>query len=470
MAIELLVELGHRWNDSDSLELLHWLVVAGELTAAARLVETNADSLAVSMVEEILATGAGAAKKAAKYVKQFGLSDRFAGIEIKQRKGKARRNTAQPARTTPTDLPIFCLPTSVTVRDVSTPEQLDACTEALRGETVDDSHNGAVLCAIDAEWEPFGSGQAPTKVSLLQLATVDHGVFLIDMLALAANDSAELQAFWRVLSNEVVVIGFGMSGDLTRLCQSYPQLSRCLYQAVELQKLINALIATNVLHKTIGRGLGAACQVLLGADVSKAEQTSHWGNRPLSAAQRQYAATDAYVLLPLLAAALRALVGGGAKATADVFLSAHTLSESLAQVSQSLCKWVRPVAASVVHTGSRPGSDSTLSRPQLPTLGRVGVTEALRNLGLVDICPAFKSDEGDAQGHPGVMCKTIALLAHESEVLLCVLRLGQRLQISRCASAFGLRRTDVRMAREDELTDMVGYPRGSIGPVGTRHG
>eukprot|EP01043_Picozoa_sp_COSAG02_P037315 COSAG02_NODE_2790_length_8022_cov_52.613783_8_plen_74_part_00 len=26
------------------------------------------------------------------------------------------------------------------------------------------------------------------------------------------------------------------------------------------------------------------------------------------------------------------------------------------------------------------------------------------------------------------------------------------------------------MAREDELTDMVGYPRGSIGPVGTRHG
>ena len=28
----------------------------------------------------------------------------------------------------------------------------------------------------------------------------------------------------------------------------------------------------------------------------------------------------------------------------------------------------------------------------------------------------------------------------------------------------------MRMAREDELTDLVGYPRGSIGPVGSRHG
>ena len=477
MAIELLVELQHRWNEATAIELLHWLVASGELTAAACLVETNVDSLAVSMIEEILATGAGAAKKAAKYVKQFGLSEQFAGIQTKPKKGKkhggANGNgngnsngpTAQPALAATAELPMFRLPASVVVHDVSTLEQLDACTAALRGASDESGESGTILCALDAEWEPFGSAETPTKVSLLQLATAEHGVFLIDMLALAATDSDELQAFWHVLSNEVVVVGFGVLGDLTRISQSYPQLSRCLYQTVELQKVINALVASNVVHETVGRGLGGASQVLLAADISKAEQTSHWGSRPLSASQRQYAAIDAYVLLPLLVAALRALVGVGTKTAVDDLMSAHTttLPESLAQVSQSVLKWVRPVAASV--------ADAPPPRSHLPPLGKAGVSEALRNLGLLDLCPVFRSDAEDgAQGQPGIMCKTIALLAHETEVLLCVLRLSQRLHISRCASAFGLRRTDVRMAREDELTDMVGYPRGSIGPVGARHG
>ena len=478
MAVELLAELGHSWSENDALELLHWLVGGGELTAAACVAKTK-DTLAVSMIEEILATGAGASKKAAKYVKQFGLSDRFAGIQAKQRRGKPHGNAhaegsgAQSGggRAAAAEIEMFSLPPCVPITDVSTIEQLSACTAALSGD-IDGGSAGGVVCAIDAEWEPFSSSEPPTKVSLLQLATADQ-IFLVDMLAVATTDSEELQAFWHVLCTEILVVGFGISGDLTRICQSYPQLSRCFHRSVELQKVINALIASNVLDESVGRGLGGACQALLHKDVSKAEQTSHWGNRPLSASQRQYAATDAYVLLPLLVAALRALVGDKAAGLGQQSAesSSRLLSESLASVSQSLLKWVRPVTVSSSLTSGH--GEDILSRNQLAPLGRAGVTKALSNLGLLESCPLFKSDGGDSSDSPGgsgVMCKTIALLAFESEVLLCVLRLGQRLQISRCASAIGLRRTDVRMCREDELVDMVGYPRGSIGPIGSRNG
>ena len=307
--------------------------------------------------------------------------------------------------------------------------------------------------------QPFGSNQQPTKVSLLQIAT-SAKVFLVDMLTLAEHDSDELQAFWHVLSTEIIVVGFGVSGDLTRICQSYPQLSRCLHRAVELQKVLNALISSGALDDSVGRGLGATCQALLGSDVSKTEQTSHWGTRPLTASQRTYAATDAYVLLPLLDAALRAMVGGGGLPAGE------SLAGSLVKVSQSILKWVRPVAVAQLTAG---GEGPSI--PQLPPLGRAGVCNGLQKLGLRETCPVFESDNPPEELKPlGIMCKTIALLAHESEVLLCVLKLGCRLQVSRCAAAVGLRRTDVRMAREDELVDTVGYPRGSIGPVGARNG
>ena len=42
-----------------------------------------------------------------------------------------------------------------------------------------------------------------------------------------------------------------------------------------------------------GRGLSTLSGLMLHARVDKAQQTSHWGNRPLSAAQHAYAAVDA---------------------------------------------------------------------------------------------------------------------------------------------------------------------------------
>ena len=236
-------------------------------------------------------------------------------------------------------------------------------------------------------------------MSLLQIATSGK-VFLVDMLTLAKDDSDELQGFWHVLSTEILVVGFGIGGDLTRICQSYPQLSRCFHRAVELQKVLNALISSGALADSGSRGLGATCKALLGSDVSKTEQTSHWGTRPLTASQRTYAATDAYVLLPLLEAALRAMVGGGATAVGG------SLEDSLAAVSQSILKWVRPVAVALVTAG---GEGPTI--PQLPALGRAGVCSGLQTLGLEQTCPVFESGNPPKELKPlGIMCKTIALV------------------------------------------------------------
>eukprot|EP01047_Picozoa_sp_COSAG01_P050584 COSAG01_NODE_5127_length_4469_cov_4.479405_1_plen_71_part_00 len=35
----------------------------------------------------------------------------------------------------------------------------------------------------------------------------------------------------------VLVVGFGIDGDLKRLCASYPWLSRCFRRVIELQKV-----------------------------------------------------------------------------------------------------------------------------------------------------------------------------------------------------------------------------------------
>ena len=205
--------------------------------------------LQLSLVEEVLASQGS--KKAKRFVKEFGLEEQFPALagggggakgkgmgngkgtklqkqEQEQQRARAERNALADAA----PLPAFALPTDVVVVYVDRAELLRGCTAALSEEAA----RGSGLCAVDAEWEPFRSGEAPTKVSLLQIATPTH-VFLVDLLLLAATDSDELQAFWRVLTREIAIIGFGLGGDLKRICHSYPQLSRCLHRVVELQRV-----------------------------------------------------------------------------------------------------------------------------------------------------------------------------------------------------------------------------------------
>ena len=312
----------------------------------------------------------------------------------------------------------------------------------------------------------------------------------------------------------------------------------------------------------------------------------------MSNAQRVYAATDAYVLLPLLEALLRSLkavsAGAGGRDVGDkegdggvTCVGTATLTETMDAlpsplesdatitdgtaalsaatsvgaargllVFEGIRRWVRPLSVSMVSAaastlaagtgagagvgaggrkeggngrgkgggkcGGKSGGKSGDVLEAMEAMGRSDVAAALRGLGLGQSADRIHQSSkgmggmngvgglrvgsggetsgdgtggvgggggggdgdggddygekgGDQGGTKGIMVKTLCLIARESEVVLCVLRLDRRLQVSKCASAMGVRRCDIRMAREEELVMQCGYRRGSIGPVGSRN-
>ena len=333
-------------------------------------------------------------------------------------------------------------------------------------------------------------------------------------------------------------------------------------------------------------GLDKLCRTLLLQSVDKSMQMSNWEDRPMSNAQRVYAATDAYVLLPLLEALLRSLkavsAGAGGRDVGDkegdggvTCVGTATLTETMDAlpsllesdatitdgtaalnaaasvgddargllVFEGIRRWVRPLSVSMVSSaastlaagagagvgaggrkdggngsgkgggkcGGKSGGGGDVLEA-MEAMGRSDVAAALRGLGLGQSADRIHQSSkgmggmngvgglrvgsggetggdgtggggggdgdggddygekgGDQGGTKGIMVKTLCLIARESEVVLCVLRLDRRLQVSKCASAMGVRRCDIRMAREEELVMQCGYRRGSIGPVGSRN-
>ena len=490
VAVELLHSVGARWGASqvslaEGTELIHWLVLQSEHTCAA-LVVGNQLQLQVALVEAIL--GCGGVKKAAKFVVDFNLQSKFPAVDVLGKRGKQNKRpltvVALPVLQKPSSARCYTVPNDVVTHYIVTPAELTECTQELL-------KRGGV-CAVDAEWEPFSADQKePSPVSLLQIAIPAGKIWLLDMLALASADTTggrlALEQFWRIFtSSELVVVGFGLAGDLGRLCSSYPTLlrSRCCHRALELQHILEVL-RRRVTTSPMPKGLQGVCKLLLGHDVDKSEQTSHWGQRPLSDKQKQYAATDAHVLLPLLVAALRAVdtdADASEQNFADLLPSATPveLEFAIQKVAAELERWERPVS---VHSSSTFALDAQQREP----LGRVGVQSALGALGLGAKLTMREDDKRLPLS--ALHCKTIALIAHESQLLLCVLAMDnsldsdpgpdqddstasrsdvRRLQLSLCAAALGLRRADVRMLGSDELVAVVGYPRGAVGPIGAR--
>jgi hypothetical protein len=60
--------------------------------------------------------------------------------------------------------------------------------------------------SVDAEWEPYSGSDAPSPVSILQVATVER-VWIVDCLALASPQSAALRRFWGAAVVAAVVLG-----------------------------------------------------------------------------------------------------------------------------------------------------------------------------------------------------------------------------------------------------------------------
>ncbi|KAI0227147.1 3'-5' exonuclease domain-containing protein [Lamellibrachia satsuma] len=185
----------------------------------------------------------------------------------------------------------------------------------------DISQPGTIV-GLDAEWRP-GFGQATvSRMALLQLATAQH-VFLLDMLTLTdvLTDHDWNALAEQLFANEhVLIVGYGISGDIQVLMKTYPCMKDALKMTksvIDLQKIYeqirkvqpdafssshhdNSCIVDDVTTAAVatpGRGLSELVRQCLGRPLDKQQQLSDWERRPLRQNQIVYAALDAYCLL-----------------------------------------------------------------------------------------------------------------------------------------------------------------------------
>jgi len=166
---------------------------------------------------------------------------------------------------------------------------LERLLEALRPEPV---------VALDTESNSFHVYRE--RVCLLQLSTRQQD-FVVDPLAV------DVQPLGALLCDGRETVLHGADYDVRCLRREY---------GWRLPRLFDTMIAARRLGRT-GLGLSALVEQRFGVRLSKANQRSDWGRRPLSPDQIAYAALDTHFLLPL-AEGLRAELGEKGEAEAAV--------------------------------------------------------------------------------------------------------------------------------------------------------
>jgi ribonuclease D len=150
---------------------------------------------------------------------------------------------------------------------------------------VEDLRREPVL-ALDTESNSFHVYRE--RVCLIQLSTAAQD-YVVDPLAV------DVRPLGAVLCDGRELVLHGADYDVRCLKREY---------GWRLPRLFDTMAAARRLGRP-GLGLSALVQEAFGARLSKANQRSDWGRRPLSADQLAYAALDTHYLLPL-AAQLRA--------------------------------------------------------------------------------------------------------------------------------------------------------------------
>eukprot|EP01062_Namystynia_karyoxenos_P066326 TRINITY_DN60291_c0_g1_i1.p1 TRINITY_DN60291_c0_g1~~TRINITY_DN60291_c0_g1_i1.p1 ORF type:complete len:743 (+),score=179.05 TRINITY_DN60291_c0_g1_i1:74-2302(+) len=152
----------------------------------------------------------------------------------------------------------------------------------------------ADLVGFDQEADPYGLRQ----VSLLQISTA-RCCLLIDLLVIARDPDAvtELDGFLRPLMADpgVLKLGVGITEDfamLRRQC-AWPCFMQPILGVVNVRKVFNDINHWHAPGMQVG--LASLTAYCLGRVLSKDQQVSAWGRRPLNAMQLEYAALDAAV-------------------------------------------------------------------------------------------------------------------------------------------------------------------------------
>ena len=197
---------------------------------------------------------------------------------------------------------------------------------AAPGEAAAWAASAGGACGLDAEWAPGaarpagGRGARGSPAALvLQVAFSSRAsaegarIFVVDLLGASQALRGEVRSFLeRVLADtRLAKLGFGVRADLLALSCALCECPACRparddaappAQHLDLAGLAAPGTLFDLSQWTPRRrgGLAGLTRALLGRHLDKTMQTSDWAARPLSAAQVEYAAADAAVLLDLL--------------------------------------------------------------------------------------------------------------------------------------------------------------------------
>ena len=283
------------------------------------------------------------------------------------------------------------------------------------------------VVGVDSEWKPKferkGQGAPAAPVALVQLA-VPGSVFLVDALVPAA-----LEALAAILSDaRARKLGFGIKEDLRRLAQVVPALEAGMPNVVDLGDLWGAVKP----EPRPKGGLAGMCRAVLGKPLDKSQQLTDWEQRPLTAAQIEYAALDAIVCIDLW----QALVG-----------SEGERSKAAREVAFDFAPSRRPRQLG-------PDDVQAFLRAQ-------GLAEGL----LVERVPRSPGGRGavpEGAGQDIQVLKSIAVMPP------CILLLNSNEKACFRAVEAALERGEVRLASPEECVRVFGYRVGSMPPFGHR--
>ena len=336
--------------------------------------------------------------------------------------------------------------------------------ETLAEVSGDIARQQPLVVAVDCEWRPE-QDRARNPVALCQLAWAGH-VCLVDLVSLAPSEA--LSDFFRLCFSGIVV-GWGLDNDLQRLDETLG------HPFTQLGRAFTGLRTIDLIPLLRGGSLMNAVRRFLRIDLDKTMQTSDWQTRPLTASQLEYAAADAYIILPLLC---RVCGGSSGGPTAAELLCSDTtiLADALSKlpVGTAVTPWhdlrlpPRNLAGTVVASPTKPAQPFQSDVPcrpstfgvELPALRVADVSAALMQLGFEH--PDVGPDP------PALVVKSLAVMAGSLGLVVCVIECERKLCLRKCASVLGLRKSDLAMVSEARLVEVCGYPKGGIGPVGLR--
>mmetsp|Transcript_126859 Transcript_126859/g.224832 ORF Transcript_126859/g.224832 Transcript_126859/m.224832 type:complete len:678 (+) Transcript_126859:35-2068(+) len=233
-----------------------------------------------------------------------GLLEAFKGSAVTAAGSVACTSSAKAALSVPSCGPPFLeLPPSASIIMVD---------DAVSWSRAEESIKAAKLAAVDTEWWDVGSGPALIQIAVSGGPDDGPTCFLIDTWhyegSAAANEfrNAAAAGLKRLFSDaDLQIVGWSFQEDAQRLRELCGgEKCQGTFSVLDLQPISASLLPVPTKSGCM-EGLAVTCARFLGKPLNKAEQCSDWRRRPLTDAQRCYAALDAVVLLDLHSVLMR---------------------------------------------------------------------------------------------------------------------------------------------------------------------